>query len=198
MALIDDKNKEIRVKIVYYGPGRSGKTTNLECIYYRYKDRIKTKIAVINRLDDNTIFFDFLPLDVGKVKGYTTRIQFYTVPGQVKYNATRRLVLRDVDGIVFVADSIAVRREKNILSFNSLQQNLAAHKRDVFKIPLVFQYNKRDLEEQGIPLLPVETLENDLNYQLRAPFFESSALRGVNVLPTMKKVIWLAIASLQK
>ncbi|GAJ14604.1 unnamed protein product, partial [marine sediment metagenome] len=124
------------------------------------------------------------------------KIQLYTVPGQVKYDATRRLVLRGVDGIVFVADSMAVRREKNILSLRNLQKNLATFRKSIFKIPIVLQYNKKDLEEQGIPLLPLQTLEKDLNSQLKAPSFEASALTGMNVVPTMKKIISMTMASL--
>jgi len=120
------------------------------------------------------------------------------VPGQVKYNATRRLVLRGVDGVVFVADSMKVRREKNILSLINLQKNLATYQKNIFKIPLVLQYNKRDLSEQGIPLLPVQILEKQLNSKLKAPSFEASALVGTNVAKTMKKIISMTIASLQK
>lgn len=124
------------------------------------------------------------------------KIQLYTVPGQVKYDATRRLVLRGVDGIVFVADSMAVRREKNILSLRNLQKNLATFRKSIFKTPIVLQYNKKDLEEQGIPLLPLQTLEKDLNSQLKAPSFEASALTGMNVVPTLKKIISMTMASL--
>ncbi|MFH0844730.1 MAG: GTPase domain-containing protein [Pseudomonadota bacterium] len=198
MAVIDRDKKEIQVKIVYYGPGRSGKTSNLEYIFEKYKDRVTSKIAIINTLDDNTLFFDFFPLELGKMGAYDVRIQFYTVPGQVKYNATRKLVLRGADGVVFVADSMVVRREKNILSFNSLVENLVSYKREITRIPLVFQYNKRDLHEEGIPVLPIETLEKDLNSQIKAPFFEASVAKGINVIPTMKKIVALALASLKK
>ena len=116
MAFVNLKNKEIQVKIVYYGPGRGGKTTNLEYIYKKFRKRINTEMVTVKTHGDRTLFFDFLPFDIGVVNGYDVKIQLYTVPGQVKYNATRRLVLRGVDGIVFVADAMAVRREKNILS----------------------------------------------------------------------------------
>jgi GTPase involved in cell partitioning and DNA repair len=116
----------------------------------------------------------------------------------VKYNATRRLVLRGVDGIVFVADAMAVRREKNILSLKNLQENLAAYKKSIFKMPIVLQYNKQDLAEQGIPLLPLETLEKDLNDKLKTASFQASALAGTNVVPTMKKIISLTMASIIK
>jgi signal recognition particle receptor subunit beta len=147
-------------------------------------------------IGDRTLFFDFLPFNVGKIREYDVKIQLYTVPGQVKYDATRRLVLRGVDGIVFVADSMAVRREKNILSLRNLQKNLATFRKSIFKTPIVLQYNKKDLEEQGIPLLPLQTLEKDLNSQLKAPSFEASALMGMNVVPTLKKIISMTMASL--
>lgn len=198
MAFVNLKKKEVQVKIVYYGPGRGGKTTNLEHIYQRFQQRIRTKMVAIKTHGDRTLFFDFLPFELGKIRGYDVRIQLYTVPGQVKYNATRRLVLRGVDGIVFVADSMAVRREKNILSLRNLQENLATYKRSIFTIPLVLQYNKRDLAKDGIPLLPLEMLEKDLNAQLKAPTFHSSALTGTNVVETMKKIILLTMTFLEK
>ena len=124
MAFVNPKNREVQVKVVYYGPGRGGKTTNLEYIYRKFNSRIKTEMVTIKTHGDRTLFFDFLPFDIGKINGYDVKIQLYTVPGQVKYNATRRLVLRGVDGIVFVADAMAVRREKNILALKNLQENL--------------------------------------------------------------------------
>ncbi len=196
MAFVNLKKKEIQAKVVYYGPGRGGKTTNLEYIYNKVKSRIKTEMVTIKTHGDRTLFFDFLPFNVGKIRGYDVKIQLYTVPGQVKYDATRRLVLRGVDGIVFVADSMAVRREKNILSLRNLQKNLATFRKSIFKIPIVLQYNKKDLAEQGIPLLPLQTLEKDLNSQLKAPSFEASALTGMNVVPTMKKIVSMTMASL--
>lgn len=198
MAFINLKKKELQAKIVYYGPGRGGKTTNLEYIYKKFKQRIKSEMVTIKTHGDRTLFFDFLPFDIGKIKGYDVKIQLYTVPGQVKYDATRRLVLRGVDGIVFVADSMNVRREKNIYSLKNLQENLTSYKKSIFKMPLVLQYNKRDLAEQGIPLLPFEVLEKDLNSHLKAPSFEASAATGVNVAETMKKIITMTMISLQK
>jgi len=124
--------------------------------------------------------------------------QLYTVPGQVKYDSTRRLVLRGVDAIVFVADSMKVRREKNILALKNLQKNLLSYKKSIFKIPLVLQYNKRDLADQGIPVLPFEILEKDLNSQLKAPSFEASAMSGENVVQTMKQIISMTMRSLQR
>jgi len=198
MAFVNLKNKEIQVKIVYYGPGRGGKTTNLEYIYQRFRKRINTEMVTVKTHGDRTLFFDFLPFDIGVINGYDVKIQLYTVPGQVKYNATRRLVLRGVDGVVFVADAMAVRREKNILSLKNLQENLANYKKSIFKIPCVMQYNKVDLLEQGIPLLPVEILEKDLNNQLKRPSFKASALNGTNVVMTLKKIISMTVASIKR
>ena len=198
MAFVNPKKKEVQVKIVYYGPGRGGKTTNLEFIYNKFNERIKTEMVTIKTHGDRTLFFDFLPFDIGKVNGYDVKVQLYTVPGQVKYNATRRLVLRGVDGIVFVADSMMVRREKNILSIKNLQEDLANYKKSIFKIPLVLQYNKVDLVEQGIPLTSVETLQKDLNSQLKTSSFKASALKGKNVVATMKKIISMTIGTIVK
>jgi small GTP-binding protein len=198
MAFVNLKKREVQVKIVYYGPGRGGKTTNLEYIYSKFNHRIKTEMVAIKTHGDRTLFFDFLPFDIGKIKGYDVKIQLYTVPGQVKYNATRQLVLRGVDGVVFVADAMEVRKDKNIVALKNLQNNLAAYKKNIFTIPLVFQYNKMDLAAQGIPLLSYEALEQSLNTQLKVPAFEASALTGKNVAQTLKKIISLSIASLQK
>jgi small GTP-binding protein len=198
MAIINLKKKEVQAKIVYYGPGRGGKTTNLEYIYKNFRDRMKTEMVTIKTHGDRTLFFDFLPIEMGQIAGFDVRIQLYTVPGQVKYDATRRLVLRGVDGLVFVADSLAIRRNENVLSFKNLVEHLAAYKRSIFEIPLVLQYNKRDLAEQGIPLLSVEILDRDLNEELKAPAFEASALQGPNVVQTMKKIISMTIQSLQR
>jgi signal recognition particle receptor subunit beta len=197
VPFINLKKREVQVKIVYYGPGRGGKTTNLEYVYTKFNDRIQTDIVSIKTQGDRTLFFDFLPFNMGKIKGFDVRVQLYTVPGQVKYNATRKLVLRGVDGLVFVADSMEARREKNLLSLKNLHENLASYNESIFKIPLVLQYNKRDLAEQGIPLLSVETLEKDLNAKLRVPSFEASALAGTNVVPTMKKIITMTMASIE-
>ncbi len=198
MAFINLKKKEVQAKIVYYGPGRGGKTSNLEYIYSKFNHRIKTEMVTIKTHGDRTLFFDFLPFDIGKIKGYDVKIQLYTVPGQVKYNATRKLVLRGVDGIVFVADAMAVRRKENVLSLKNLQENLASYKKSIFKIPLVFQYNKQDLKHQGIPLLSRERLEKDLNARLKVPSFGASAVEGANVVKTLKKIIMLTVTSLQE
>ena len=198
MAFINMKKKEVQIKIVYYGPGRGGKTSNLEYIYKKFKERIQTEMITVKTHGDRTLFFDFLPFDIGKISGYDVKIQLYTVPGQVKYNATRRVVLRGVDGIVFVADSMVVRKDKNILSIKNLEENLADYKKSISRIPLVIQYNKIDLAEQGIPVLSFEELEKDLNSVLKAPSFPASAITGVNVVQTMKKIIAMTIASIKQ
>ena len=197
MAFINVKKKEVQAKIVYYGPGRGGKTTNLEVIHKKFSERVKTDLVAIKTQGDRTLFFDFLPFDMGRIEGYEVKVQLYTVPGQAMYNSTRQLVLKGVDGVVFVADSLEAMRKKNFESLKNLQDNLKLHKKSIFKIPLVLQYNKRDLAEQGIPLLPVELLEKDLNSQLKVPSFEASALKGTNVLATLKKIIILTISSIQ-
>ena len=147
---------------------------------------------------DRTLFFDFLPFELGAIKGYNVKTQLYTVPGQVKYNATRKLVLKGVDGIVFVADSMTDRRENNISSFENLKENLQFYDLHIADIPLVFQYNKRDLEEQGIPTLDIDSMQNDLNQDLEAPYFTASALKGDNVIPTVKKAITITMVAIRE
>lgn len=198
MAVINPDKKEAEVKLVYYGPGRAGKTSNLKYIYNKFEKRIKGKLASINTNGDNALFYDSLPLEIGMVKGYNIKVQLYTVPGQVKYNATKKLVLKAVDGIVFVADSMVLRQELNIASLQELKENLTILGKDIFQIPLVFQYNKRDLAEQNIPLLSYDTLEKDLNNQLLAPSFEASTVTGFNVVETVKKAISLTVNSIKE
>ncbi|MBB5348872.1 GTPase domain-containing protein [Desulfoprunum benzoelyticum] len=198
MSFINLKDKVVQVKIVYYGPGRGGKTTNLEYINRTYRKQILSEMVSLKTHGDRTLFFDFLPFDMGQIKGYHIKIQLYTVPGQVKYNATRKLVLRGVDGIVFVADAMEKQREKNIRSLNQLHENLQSYNESIFKIPLVMQYNKVDLKEHGIPILPIEVLQKDLNSRLQVPYFEASALTGYNVAATLKKIISSTVVSIQK
>jgi hypothetical protein len=155
-------------------------------------------MVTIKTEGDRTLFFDFFPFDIGRIEGYDVKIQLYTVPGQVKYNSTRRLVLKGVDGIVFVADSAEERRNANILSLKNLQENLTLYKKNVFEIPLIMQYNKRDIAKEGIPILDLETMEKDLNGDLKVPSFEASALKGDNVILTLKKIISATMASLEK
>jgi signal recognition particle receptor subunit beta len=188
VAFIDLSKNEIQAKIVYYGPGRGGKTTNLLHVHESMSKMVCGKMVTIDTKGDRTLFFDFLPLNVGKVLNMTIRVQLYTVPGQVMYNATRKLVLRGVDGIVFVADSLRVQKNKNIESMENLFQNLSDEGLSIAQMPMVLQYNKRDLMESNIPLLPVEELENDLNEELNLPFFEASAASGTGVYETLREI----------
>lgn len=198
MATINLKLREIEAKIVYYGPGRGGKTTNLEYIYKTYKKQITGEMVSITTEGDRTLFFDFLPIGLGKIRGFDVRVQLYTVPGQVQYSSTRKLVLKEVDGLVFVADSLKVRREKNMLSLQDMQKNLKEYGLNIFKIPLVLQYNKRDLADEGFPLMSIEQLDKDLNRQLKVPSFPGSALKGDGVGVTLKECLKLTLRSLKQ
>lgn len=198
MAVFNPKDRVIECKIVYYGPGRSGKTTNLEYIFKAGRKYTNSELVSINTKGDRTLFFDFLPLGLGKIRGCDVKVQLYTVPGQAKYSSTRKLVLKNVDSIVFVADSLEIRRKENLVSLKDLQQNLAEKNMNIFKIPLVIQYNKRDLGAQGIPIMPLELMERELNSKLKVPFFEASALKGTGVRDTLKKCLVLTLRHLQK
>lgn len=198
MAVFNVKKREIECKLVFYGPGRCGKTTNLEYIHKAYQKQITGDLVSIDTEGDRTLFFDFLPMGLGKIKGCDVRVQLYTVPGQVKYASTRKLVLKGVDGVVFVADSMEVRREKNMLSLKDLQQNLKEYGTSIFKIPLILQYNKRDLADEGIPVMPVEMMERDLNRQLKVPSFTASAVTGQGVGTTLKEALKQTLKYLQK
>jgi signal recognition particle receptor subunit beta len=197
MAIINLKKRQIECKIVYYGPGRCGKTTNLEYIHKSFKNQVMGEMVSINTDGDRTLFFDFLPLDLGKVRGCDLRVQLYTVPGQVRYSSTRKLVLRGADGVIFVADSLEVRREKNLLSLKDLQQNLRDYNLNIFKVPLVMQFNKRDLDGANIPVMPLQKMEQDLNRQLKVPFFPGSALKGAGVGKTLHACLKLVMQSVQ-
>jgi signal recognition particle receptor subunit beta len=154
--------------------------------------------VTINTGEGHTLFFDYLPFDIGVINSYYLKVQLYTVPGQEKYRATRRMLLRGVDGIVFVADAMAVRRAENIISLQNLREDLTHYKKRIEQIPFVIQYNKMDLLKKGIPLLPPETLEKDLNKIPKAPFFEASACLGINVIETLKKIIITTVTSIKK
>ena len=188
MAFIDLSKNEIQAKVVYYGPGRGGKTTNLLYIHEAMSKQVCGKMVTIDTKGDRTLFFDFLQLSVGKIMNLTIRIQLYTVPGQVMYNTTRKLVLRGVDGVAFIADSLRVQKQKNIESFRNLAENLQDEGIDIRQIPLVLQYNKRDLGESNIPLLTVEEMENDMNRDLGVPAFEASAMKGGGVFETLREI----------
>lgn len=198
MAVFNAKDRLIECKIVYFGPGRGGKTTNLKYIYQAFKKQTMGDMVSIKTMDDRTLFFDFLPLGFGKIRGCEVKVHLYTVPGQVRYGSTRKLVLRGVDGLVFVADSLKVRRKENMLSLKDLQQSLAEQNRSIFEIPLVHQYNKRDLAKEGVPVLSVEEMEQDLNTQLKVPSFPASALYGTGVGATLKECLKLTLRNLQQ
>ncbi|MBA2849747.1 GTPase domain-containing protein [Thermosulfuriphilus ammonigenes] len=193
MALIDLSRKEIHCKIVYYGPGRCGKTTNLLHIYNTIPNNHRGQMLTIETKGERTLFFDLLPIHLGKIKGLNIRIQLYTVPGQTLYRATRKLVLKGVDGLVFVADSLRVRREKNLESLLDLKNNLREYNLDISNVPLVFQYNKRDLIKTGVPILSVEELQQDLNSELKAPYYEAVATQGIGVFETLKHISKLTV-----
>ena len=198
MAVFNAKDRVIECKLVYYGSGRGGKTTNLEYIHKAGKKYTSEEMVSINTKGDRTLFFDFLPIGLGKIRGCEVKVQLYTVPGQAKYSSTRKLVLKNVDGVVFVADSLEVRRKANLLSLKDLQQNLAEQNINIFKIPLVLQYNKRDLADEGLPIMPVELMDKELNGKLKVPSFGASALKGNGVSETLKKSLELTLRHLQK
>ena len=198
MAIFNAKDRIIECKLVYYGPGRGGKTTNLEYIFKAFNKNTSAEMVSINTMGDRTLFFDFLPMGLGKIRGCEVKIQLYTVPGQARYRSTRKMVLKGVDGVVFVADSLDVRRKANLLSLKDLAENLNDEGKSVFQLPLVLQYNKRDLGEQGIPLLPVELMNKDLNSKLKVPYFEASAINGAGVGATLKQALLLTLRQLQK
>ncbi len=188
MALINLSKKEIHCKIVYYGPGRCGKTTNLLYIYNAMNHQARSKMLTIETKGDRTLFFDLLPLNLGKINGFDVRIQLYTVPGQAIYEATRRLVLKGVDGLVFVADYLKVRHENNMESFQDLRRNLLEHNLTLEKIPIIFQFNKCDLVHTSIPTLTREELEAVLNKELNTDVFEAAAIKGLGVFETLKEI----------
>jgi signal recognition particle receptor subunit beta len=184
---------QMTAKIVYYGPGLCGKTTNLQAIHNKTAPRSRGEMVSLETETDRTLFFDLLPLDVGVIGGMKVRLQLYTVPGQVFYNATRKLVLKGVDGVVFVADSQVAAEDTNIESLGNLRANLAELGLSIDQLPVVFQFNKRDIRN----IQPVEVLNEALNPG-GAPFFEAAALHGVGVFETLKAISRLAIASVRK
>ncbi len=183
MALIKYAPKEIVCKIVYYGPGRSGKTTNLQYLYSRISADRKGEMISLATKQDRTLFFDFLPLDLGTIFGFSTSFQVYTVPGQIYYNATRKLVLQGADGVVFVADSQTWRREDNVLSYANLKMNLELNGYSIDEMPFVVQYNKRDLAD----IADIETLRKEVNLR-NVPDVSSSALKGDGVIETFRLI----------
>jgi signal recognition particle receptor subunit beta len=191
VSLINYSSREINCKIVYYGPGLCGKTTNLQHIYSRVPQETRGKMISLATEMDRTLFFDFLPLELGQIRGFRTRFHLYTVPGQVYYNASRKLILKGVDGIVFVADSQIDRFDANVESLVNMHDNLAEHGLAADKIPVVMQYNKRDLPR----VVSVGDLERELNPQ-GSPFYEAVALRGTGVFDTLKLACKLVLKTL--
>lgn len=192
MALLNSNKKEINAKIVYYGPGLSGKTSNIQFIYKKLKPEHKGKLMTLATQTDRTLFFDFLPVELGEIKGMKIRFQLYTVPGQVFYNATRRLVLKNVDGIVFVASAEKDKMYDNVESFKNLEENIQHYGRSLNDIPLVMQYNKMDLSD----IATVEEMQKELN-RLGAPYYEASANTGGGVLQTLTGITKLVVHRLK-
>jgi signal recognition particle receptor subunit beta len=189
MVQMNFARKEVKCKIVYYGPGLSGKTTNIEVIHDKAPPTNRGELTSIATEGDRTLFFDFMPLDLGKVHGMDTKFKLYTVPGQVYYNSTRKLVLQGADGVVFVADSQRKKMQENIESLENLQTNLSEYKLDIATIPFVIQYNKRDLPD----VATIEELNEKLN-PWGVPHFEAVAFQGHGVFPTLKTLVGLVLA----
>ena len=185
MSLVNFTTREITCKIVYYGPGRSGKTTNLQYVYSQVPADRKGRMVSLATQTDRTLFFDFLPLDLGTISGFATKFQLYTVPGQVYYNATRKLVLQGADGVVFVADSQLRQLDENIESLQNLQANVLEHGVDVRTLPMVLQFNKQDLPPEFI--LSPQELDEALNFR-NLQSFAADALHGVGVFETLRGV----------
>ena len=193
MTFINYAAREINCKLVYYGPGLCGKTTNLQWIYDKTNPQAKGKLISLATETDRTLFFDFLPLDLGTVRGFKTRFHLYTVPGQVFYEASRKLILKGVDGVVFVADSQEPRMEANVESLQNLERNLKEQGYELATIPYVLQFNKRDLPSA----LPVEEMYQRLNFK-GEPTFEAVAMNGTGVFDTLKAVAKLVLTELKK
>jgi len=193
MSFINYASREINCKIVYYGPGLCGKTTNLQYVYQKTAADAKGKMISLATETERTLFFDFLPLALGEIRGFKTRFHLYTVPGQVFYDASRKLILKGVDGVVFVADSQEERYDANIESMDNLRYNMTEQGYDLDKIPFIIQYNKRDLPNA----MPVDELRRDLN-TTGVPEFEACAASGEGVFETLKAVAKLILIDLKK
>jgi mutual gliding-motility protein MglA len=191
MSMINYASREINCKLVYYGPGLGGKTTNLEYVYNKVNPETRGKLISLATEQERTLFFDFLPVDLGSIRGFKTRFHLYTVPGQVYYNASRRLILKGVDGLVFVADSQAERMDANIAALENLYENLVDYGYDPTQLPVVLQWNKRDLSNA----VPVDELRRQLN-PMGLPEQEAVAVTGAGVFDTLKAVSKLVLKSL--
>ncbi|MFC1574596.1 ATP/GTP-binding protein [Gemmatimonadota bacterium] len=191
MSMINYASREINCKVVYYGSGLGGKTSNLEYVYSRVNPDTKGKMISLATETERTLFFDFLPIDLGEIRGFKTRFHLYTVPGQVYYNASRRLILKGVDGLIFVADSQRSRLEANIEAMHNLYENMESYGYDIETIPFVIQYNKRDLSD----IMSVEELRAVIN-PMGVPDFEGVAIEGDGVFQTLSAVSKLVVQSL--
>ncbi len=192
MSFINYPNKEINCKIVYCGPGLSGKTTNVQYIYEHTQAESRGQLVNLSTENERTLFFDFLPLSIGDIRGYKTRFHLYSIPGQTFYEVSRQFILKGVDGIIFVVDSRAEQMENNIESYEALQKSLEQQGYDMHKIPLVFQYNKRDLTDA----VPVRELEATFN-SMKRPHFEAVANRGQGVMETLQAISQWVIRELK-
>ncbi|TCK04483.1 GTP-binding protein [Phorcysia thermohydrogeniphila] len=193
MPFVNFATREINCKIVYYGPGLSGKTTNIKWIYDHIKPENRGEMITLATETERTLFFDFVPIEVSNVKGFKVRFHLYTTPGQIIYQASRKLILKGVDGIVFVADSQEERHDANLDTLDDMIENLKDYEIDIEDIPLVFQYNKRDLPN----VLPVEVLRKDLNRWSR-PDYEAIASKGIGVLETFKEITKQVLRKLKR
>jgi signal recognition particle receptor subunit beta len=193
MSFINYAAREINCKLVYYGPGLCGKTTNLQHIYSKVDPNSKGKLISLSTDTERTLFFDFLPLELGTIRGFKTRFHLYTVPGQVFYDASRKLILRGADGVIFVADSQIDRMESNVESLENLEANLAEQNMKLERMPFVLQYNKRDLPN----IVPVDGLHAALNPR-NVPWFEACAPKGIGVFETLKGAAKLVLNELKK
>ncbi|RME02439.1 MAG: gliding-motility protein MglA [Planctomycetota bacterium] len=193
MVKFNFAEKKVQCQIVYYGPPLSGKTTNLKVANQRFPKERRGELVSLETQGDRTLYFDFMPLNLGKIKGFDIMFALYTVPGQVQYNRTRKMVLQGVDGIVFVADSHIARMQSNLESLQNLEENLEEKKLTLRDIPVVFQWNKRDLRET----LEVRDLEEKLNY-FGFPSFEAIADKGIGVFPTLKQTVSMVLKNLKQ
>lgn len=193
MAFVNFATREITAKIVYYGPGLGGKTSSLQYIHNCLPAENRGKMISLATEEDRTIYFDFLPLHLGKIQDFAVRVQLYTVPGQVRYNATRKLVLRGADGVVFVADSQTHKKLSDVESLQNMEENLREHGRDLRDLPLVFQYNKMDL-----PHLMTPAEMNQLLNKMTSPYFETCATTGIGVLEALKGITKLVFNDLSR
>lgn len=192
MVLVNYADKKVNCKIVYYGTAESGKTTNLVYIYNQLDSSTRSQLVTLESQEERTLFFDFLSLDLGEIKGFTTTFSLYTVPGQAEYNDARKLILNGVDGVVLVADSAPEKKEDNIYALKNLEENLQEYGLSAETVPIAIQYNKRDLENA----IPLEILEKDLNKEGFSSF-EAVAKDGSGVFATLKAVSNLILTSLQ-